>query len=173
MKSTLSVLDEDLSGMRTGRASSALVEKLMIEYYGTPTPLFQLAGISIPDPQTIMISPYDPSTLQTIEKAIQSSDLSLTPNNDGTNIRLNIPSLTQERRQELMKMVNRRLEEARVAIRNIRRHAIDELRHSQKEGEISEDEMHDGQDNIQKMTDKYIDQIDETGKRKEHEIMEV
>lgn len=173
MKSTLHVLEQDLSGMRTGRASTALVEKLNVEYYGTPTPLFQLASISVPEPQTILIRPFDRSTVATIERAILASDLGLTPNNDGTNIRLNIPALTEERRRELVKQVGKRLEESRVAIRNIRRSAIDDLRSFEKEHLISEDEMHDGQERVQKLTDNFIEEIEEIGKRKENEIMEV
>ncbi len=173
MKSTLHVLEQDLASLRTGRASTALVEKLNVEYYGTPTPLFQLASISVPEPQTILIRPFDRNTVSTIERAILASDLGLTPNNDGTNIRLNIPALTEERRRELVKQVGKRLEESRVAIRNIRRGAIDDLRSFEKEHLISEDDLHYGQDQVQKLTDKYIEDIDQLGKRKETEIMEV
>lgn len=173
MKSAVSVLEEDLKGMRTGRASTALVEKLGIDYYGTETPLYQLASISVPEAQLIMIRPFDKSTLKAIEKAILASDLGLTPNNDGTVIRLSIPPLTQERRVELQKLVGRRIEEARVAVRNVRRSAIDDLREFEKEKMISEDESKRGQDDVQKLTDKYIKEIEEAGKRKEAEIMEL
>ncbi len=173
MHQTLHVLEQDLMGMRTGRASTALVEKLTVEYYGAPVPLMQLAGISVPESQTIMISPYDRSTIKDIERAINNSDIGLTPNNDGTAIRLNIPALTKERRQDLVKMVSKRLEEARVSIRNIRRSAIDDMRKEQKGGSISEDELRGGEDDIQKLTDRYIKNIDDIGKRKEAEIMEV
>lgn len=173
MKSTVHVLESDLQAMRTGRASTALVEKLTVEYYGAPTPLLQLAGISVPEPQTIMINPYDRTTIGDIERAILASDLGLTPNNDGSVIRLNIPSLTKERRKELVKMVGKRLEDSRVAVRNIRRSAMDDTKSAEKDGDISEDEMHDAQDKIQKLTDKYIKEVDEIGKRKEAEIMEV
>jgi ribosome recycling factor len=173
MKSTIHVLEQDFSAMRTGRASTALVEKLSVEYYGTPTPLFQLAGISVPEPQTIMIRPFDRSTVSLIEKTILASDLGLTPNNDGTNIRLNIPALTQDRRRDLAKQVGKRLEESRIAVRNIRRSGIDDLREFEKESIISEDDLHLGLDRVQKLTDKYIEEIDELGKRKETEIMEV
>jgi ribosome recycling factor len=173
MKSTLAVLEEDLMGMRTGRASTGLVEKLMVEYYGTATPLYQLATITVPEAQLIAIRPFDKSSLKAIEKAIQASELGLNPNNDGTIIRLNIPALTQERRHELQKIVHRRAEEARVAVRNVRRSAIDDLREFEKEKLISEDESKRGQDETQKLTDKYIHEIDEAGKRKEAEIMEV
>ncbi len=173
MKSALAVLEEDLQGMRTGRASTGLVERLTVEYYGTPTPLFQLATITVPEPQLIAIRPFDKGSLKIIEKAILASELGLTPNNDGTIIRLSIPPLTQERRMELQKLVNRRVEEARVAVRNVRRSAIDDLREFEKEKMISEDESKRGQEDVQKLTDKYIHQIEEAGKRKDAEIMEV
>lgn len=173
MKSTLSVLQDDLMGMRTGRASTGLVEKLMVDYYGTPTPLSHLATISVPEAQMIAIRPFDKSSLKAIEKAIQASELGLNPNNDGTIIRLNIPPLTQERRRDLQKLVQRRMEEARVAVRNVRRSAIDDLRDFEKEKMISEDENEQGQEEVQKLTDRYIHLIDEAGKRKEAEIMEV
>ena len=173
MKSALAVLEEDLQGMRTGRASTGLVERLTVEYYGTPTPLFQLATITVPEPQLIAIRPFDKGSLKIIEKAILASELGLTPNNDGTIIRLSIPPLTQERRMELQKLVNRRVEEARVAVRNVRRSAIDDLREFEKEKMISEDESKRGQDDIQKLTDKYIEEVEATGRRKEQEIKEV
>jgi ribosome recycling factor len=173
MKSTIAVLEEDLGGIRTSRASTGLVEKIVVEYYGTPTPLLQLASISIPEPQTIAIRPYDKGTIQLIEKALLTSDIGLQPNNDGVNIRLNLPPLTQERRKDLVKKVHKRLEDAKVALRNVRRDAIDDAREFEKEKMISEDEMHDGQEEIQKMTDKFIALVDEIGKRKEHEIMEI
>jgi ribosome recycling factor len=173
MKSALAVLEEDLQGMRTGRASTGLVERLNVEYYGTPTPLFQLATITVPEAQLIAIRPFDKGSLKIIEKAILASELGLTPNNDGTIIRLSIPPLTQERRVELQKLVNRRVEEARVAVRNVRRSAIDDLREFEKEKMVSEDESKRGQEDVQKLTDKYIHQIEEAGKRKDAEIMEV
>ncbi|MCL4238713.1 MAG: ribosome recycling factor [Anaerolineae bacterium] len=173
MKSAVAVLEEDLRGMRTGRASTGLVEKLGVDYYGTETPLYQLATISVPEAQMIMIRPFDKTSLKTIERAILASELGLTPNNDGTVIRLNIPTLTQERRVELQKIVGRRAEEARVAVRNVRRSAIDDLREFEKEKLISEDENKRGQDEIQKLTDRYIHLIEEAGKRKEAEIMEL
>lgn len=173
MKSALAVLEEDLRGMRTGRASPALVEKLHVEYYGTSTPLYQLATITIPEPQLIAIRPFDKTSLKSIEKAILASELGLTPNNDGTIIRLSIPPLTQERRVELQKLVNRRVEEARVAVRNVRRSAIDDLREFEKEKLISEDDNEHGQEEMQKLTDKYIKEIEAAGKRKDAEIMEI
>ncbi|MEP0764525.1 MAG: ribosome recycling factor [Chloroflexota bacterium] len=173
MKSAVAVLEEDLRGMRTGRASTGLVEKLAVDYYGTETPLYQLATISVPEAQMIMIRPFDKTSLKTIERAILASELGLTPNNDGTVIRLNIPALTQERRVELQKIVGRRVEEARVAVRNVRRSAIDDLREFEKEKLVSEDENKHGQEEVQKLTDKYIHLIEEAGKRKEAEIMEL
>ena len=173
MHSTISVLEDDLAGMRTGRASTGLVEKLMVEYYGNPTPLFQLASISVPEPQTISIRPFDKGSISIIEKAIRESDIGLMPNSDGTNVRLNIPPLTQERRKDLVKRVSKRLEESRVSVRNIRRSAMDMLKDLEKEKMISEDEQRNAQDKVQELTDKYIEKVEEIGKRKEHEIMEI
>lgn len=172
MQGSISVLEDELAGIRTGRASTALVERITIDYYGTPTPLIHLASISIPEPQTISIRPFDRGTVNLIERAIMDSDIGLPPNNDGTNIRLNIPPLTQERRKDLVKQVSKRLEETRVAIRNIRRSAISDVQELEKEKMISEDEMHGANDSIQELTDKYVKQVDDIGKRKEHEIME-
>lgn len=173
MKSALTVLDEDLAGLRTGRASAALVEKLTVDYYDVPTPLYQLAGITIPEPQQISIRPYDRNTLKIIEKAILASDLGLTPNNDGQNIRLNLPPLTEERRKDLVKFVSKRVEEAKVAVRNVRRSAIDDLRKLEKNKEISENERDNAIETIDKLTNRYIEEIDAAGKRKEQEVMEV
>jgi ribosome recycling factor len=173
MKSTIHALEDDLAGIRTGRASPALVDKLMVEYYGTQTPLKQLATISAPEPQLIAIRPFDPGSISAIEKAIQTSDLGLTPSNDGKLIRLVIPSLTEERRQELVKVVSKRLEESKVSLRNIRRDALNDLRDFEKEKMISEDDFHRGKDDLQKLTNRYTDEVDEIGERKEQEIMEV
>lgn len=173
MKGAIHSLEEDISGIRTGRASPALVDKLLVEYYGTPTPLYQMATISAPEPMLITIKPFDKTSLKDIERAIRNSDLGLNPNNDGTFIRLSLPPLTQERRKDLVKMMHHRLEEARVAVRNVRRSAIDDLREMEKESIVSEDEARKGQDDVQKLTDKYIEQIDSIGKRKEQEIMAV
>ena len=173
MKSTINVLEEDLGAIRTGRASPALVERLMVEYYGTPTPLNQLATIGVPEPQLLTIRPFDPASIKAIEKAILASDLGMTPGNDGKMIRLNVPPLTEERRLELVKVVQRRLEEAKVAVRNIRRDALDGLRDAEREKALSEDDFHRGKDDLQKLTDEYIERIDAIGKRKEQEIMEV
>ncbi|HEX3049464.1 MAG TPA: ribosome recycling factor [Aggregatilineaceae bacterium] len=173
MKNALVVLEDDLVAIRTGRASTGLVEKLAVEYYGSPTPLYQLATISVPEAQMITIRPFDKTTLKAIEKAIQASELGLTPNSDGTMIRLNIPALTQDRRNELRKIVHKRIEEARVAVRNVRRSAIDDLREFEKEKMISEDDSEKAQEDVQKLTDKYVHEVEEAGKRKEAEIMEV
>jgi ribosome recycling factor len=173
MKGAIDSLEADLSGIRTGRASPALVERLQVEYYGAPTPLIQLATISIPEPRTILIRPFDPSTLRSIERAIQSSDLGLNPNNDGKTIRLNLPPLTEERRHELVKLVNNRVEEARIAVRNVRRDLIKDLREFESEKLITEDDQKRGEDDLQKATDKAIEMIESVGERKETEIMEV
>jgi ribosome recycling factor len=173
MKGAIHALEEDLGTIRTGRASPALVEKLMVEYYGTPTPLYQLATINVPEAQLITIKPFDKNSLRDIERAIQMSELGLNPNNDGMLIRLTLPPLTQERRKELVKVVHHRLEEAKVALRNIRRGAIDDIREFEKESLIAEDDSHRGQDEVQKLTDKYTELVDAAGKRKEQEIMAV
>ncbi len=173
MKGAIHSLEEDLNGIRTGRASPALVEKLMVEYYGTPTPLYQMATINVPEAQLITIKPFDKTSLRNIEKAIQTSELGLNPNNDGTIIRLSLPPLTQERRKELVKIVHHRLEEAKVALRNIRRSSIDDIRDFEKESLISEDDSHRGQDEMQKLIDRYTEQVDAVGKRKEQDIMAV
>ncbi len=173
MKGAIHALEEDLSAIRTGRASPALVEKLMVPYYGTLTPLYQMATINVPEAQLITIKPFDKTSLRDIEKAIQASELGLNPNNDGTLIRLPLPPLTQERRKELVKVLHHRLEEAKVAIRNIRRSAIDDIREFEKESLISEDDSRRGQEDIQKLTDKYSELVDATGKHKEQEIMAV
>jgi len=173
MRGALSVLHEDLAGIRTGRASPALVERLQVEYYGTPTPLLKLASIGVPEPRSLLIKPFDASTLKTIEKAILASDLGLTPNNDGKSIHLNLPPLTEERRRDLVKHMHHRLEESRIAIRNIRRDALNDMREFEKEKLISEDDLEHGEDQLQKLTDKFIEEIAEQGKKKEVEIMEV
>ncbi len=173
MKSTLHALDENLQTIRTGRANPSLVEKLMVEYYGTQTPLYQMATINAPEAMLLTIKPFDKGSLHNIEKAIQTSDLGLNPNNDGSIIRLALPPLTTERRRELVKVVHTRIEESKVALRNIRRSAIDDIREFEKESLISEDDARHGQEEVQKLIDKYTEQIDETGKRKEQEIMAV
>ncbi len=173
MEKTIDALHTDLRTIRTGRASPALVERVQVDYYGMPTPLVQLAGITVPEPRLLMIRPWDRNTIGAIEKALLKSDLGLTPTNDGQVIRLVIPQLTEERRRELTRLVNKRVEEARVSVRNIRRDANDMLRDLEKEKLISEDELHQGREDAQKLTDEYIKKIDEIGKAKEAEIMEV
>ena len=173
MQNAVSALQNDLAAMRTGRASTALVDKLLVEYYGTPTRLQELALVSVPEPQLISIRPYDPGALKQIEKAIMQSDLGLNPNNDGKIIRLQIPSLTEERRRELTKAASRRVEEARISIRHARRDALEDLKSFEKEKMISEDELYNGRDEVQKMTDQFIEKVDEIGREKEQEILEV
>ena len=173
MQSALDSLDDDLSAIRTGRASPALIERMPVEYYGANTPLIQLASISVPEPRQLLVRPFDPSTLKDIERAIMVSDLGLTPNSDGKVIRLALPQLTEERRRELVRVVNNRMEETRVRIRNIRRDLIRDLREFQKEGLISEDDQERGEKELQELTDKLIKKVDEIGERKESEIMEV
>ncbi|MCC6500935.1 MAG: ribosome recycling factor [Anaerolineales bacterium] len=173
MRSAMQVLHDDLGAVRTGRASPGLVEKLPVEYYGTPTPLLQLASISVPEPRTLMIKPFDASTLKAIEKAIQASELGLNPNSDGKVIHLNLPPLNEERRRDLVKHVHHRLEETRIAVRNIRRDAHNDLRDFEKEKLISEDDLERGEEELQKLTDKYVEEVAAQGKTKEAEIMEV
>jgi len=173
MKGAIQSLEGDLSVIRTGRASPALVEKLSVIYYDTPTPLMQLASIGIPEPRSILIKPYDPATLKDIERAILASDLGLTPNNDGKSIHLNLPPLNEERRHELVRVVNNRLEEARVAVRNVRRDTQNDMREFERDKLISEDELKRGEDDLQKLTDRFVEEINEHGEEKEKEIMEV
>jgi len=173
MKGAVQSLKEDLSAIRTGRASPALVEKLSVEYYGQPTPLIQLASISVPEPRQLLIKPFDPGSVKDIEKAVQTSDLGLTPNSDGKVIRLNLPPLTEERRRDLVKVVHARVEEAHVAVRNIRRDAIKDIREFKDEKLISEDDLKRGEDETQKLTDEIVREIDNMGQAKEKEVMEV
>ncbi len=173
MNKSVDALQDDLMGIRTGRASPTLVEKLPVEYYGTVTLLNQMASIAAPEPRLLVIRPWDPSSLEDIERAILKSDLGLTPMNDGKLIRLNIPRLTEERRRDLVRIVARRVEEARVAIRNLRRDALQDLKEFEKEKMISEDDFYRGKDEVQELTDKFIETIDETGARKETEVMEI
>lgn len=173
MHGAIQSLGDSLATIRTGRASPALVEKMPIEYYGNPTPLMQLATISVPEPRSLMIKPFDAATLKDIEKAIQSSDLGLNPNSDGKVIHLNLPPLNEERRRELVKHVHQRLEEARVAVRNIRRDVHNDMREYEKEKLITEDDLKRGEDELQKLTDRYVEEINKHGQTKEKEIMEV
>lgn len=173
MHAAIQNLDDDLAGIRTGRAAPALVEKLPVEYYGAPTPLIQLASISVPEPRSLLIKPFDPASLKNIERAILISDLGLTPNNDGKQIRLNLPALTEERRRDLAKVVHNRLEECRIAVRNIRRDLHKDIRDFEKEKLISEDDLKRGEEELQKITDRNIEEINKHGQHKEQEIMEV
>lgn len=173
MKKTIHAFEIDVRAYRTGRASPAIVEHLTVNYYDTPTPLQQLATITVPEAQVLMIRPFDAHSLKDIERAISASDLGLTPNNDGKVIRLVFPRLSEERRNDLIKQVHKRLEEARVSIRNIRRDNQDMLRDFEKEKMISEDDLKRGRDELQKLTDKYIEQAESVSKRKEEEIREV
>ncbi len=172
MQGAVKVLEEELKGIRTGRANPALVERLEVEYYGVPTPLMQIASISVPEPRQLLIKPFDPSSLKAIEKAIRNSDLGLNPNNDGHSIRLILPPLTEERRKELVKLVHRRVEEARVAIRNVRRDAIKDLREMEHEKMISEDDRKRAEEEVQELTDEFIEEANRIGERKEREILE-
>ena len=173
MDGAIQALEEDLAGIRTGRAHPGLVERLNVEYYGVPTPLIQLASISVPEPRSLLIRPFDESSLKAIERGILTSDLGLTPNNDGRSIRLNLPPLTEERRRDLVKLVNNRIEDARIAVRNVRRDSIKDLREFENEKMISEDDLKRGEDELQKITDDKIDKINTIGERKEKEILEV
>lgn len=173
MDKAIQVLKKDLAAIRAGRANPALLDKVVVEYYGADTPLNQVANISTPDPRSLVVQPWDPSILADVERAIINSDLGLTPNNDGKVIRITIPMLTEERRNELIKVVKKTGEESKVAIRNIRREANDELKKLGKEGEITEDESRRGQDEIQKMTDRYIKEVDQVIRQKEKEMLEI
>jgi ribosome recycling factor len=172
MGKAIQALEAKLRTIRTGRASPTLVEQVMVDYYGTPTPLQQLAVISAPEPQLLTIRPYDPGSLGDVERGILKSELGLTPSNDGKLIRLPIPRLTEERRQELAKMVRQRVEEGKIALRNIRREALDDLRDFEKEKLVSEDEFYTAKDDLQKLTDEYSEKMDEISERKQREILE-
>ncbi|ABB16154.1 MULTISPECIES: ribosome recycling factor [Carboxydothermus] len=173
MQKAIEVLKKEFATMRVGRATPALLEKVVVEYYGTQMPVNQLATISAPEPRLLVIQPWDKGALGAIEKAILKSDLGITPTNDGSVIRLAIPPLTQERRQELVKVARKKAEEARVAIRNIRRDANDRIKDLEKDKVISEDEGKRGQDEVQKLTDKFIKTVDELLKAKEDEILSI
>jgi ribosome recycling factor len=173
MNGAIQSLGNDLAVIRTGRASPALVERLSVIYYDAPTPLVQLATISIPEPRSILIKPFDPSTLKDVERAILASDLGLTPNNDGKSIHLNLPPLNEERRRDLVKVVHARMEDGRVAVRNVRRDAQNDMRDFEKEKMISEDELKRGEEDLQKLTDRFVEEINKHGQEKEKEIMEV
>jgi ribosome recycling factor len=173
MTRAIEVMERDLASIRTGRASTGLVERLHVDYYGTSTALNQLAGISVPEPHQIVIQPWDRSVLGAIEKAIIKSDIGLVPNVDGTVVRLNIPALTEERRKELVRVVHRRMEEARVEIRNLRREAVDALKREERDGEIGADDSHKEQEALQRLTDREIAEVDRLGSIKEQEVLEV
>lgn len=173
MKKAIDVLRKEYASLRAGRATPALLDKIVVDYYGVPTPINQLANISVPEPRSLVIQPWDKSAMPGIEKAILKSDLGLTPNNDGAVIRLAIPQLTQDRRNELVKVVKKKAEDARVAIRNIRRDVNDHLKDIEKKHEISEDDFKRAQEDVQKLTDKSIKEVDQVMERKEQEVMEV
>lgn len=173
MDKSIEALKNDFNTIRTGRASASLFDKLKVEYYGTPTPLNQVATISIPEARLVVIQPWDPSIIGEIEKAIQKSELSLNPSNDGKVIRINIPPLTEERRKEYVKMAKNMAEQARVAVRNIRRDANDGIKKKEKDSDITEDQSKKGLDDVQEKTDKHIEQVDKLLEEKEKEIMEI
>ena len=173
MDKAISVLKDELAGVRTGRATPALLQRVVVDYYGTPVPIQQLASFSVPEPRTLMISPFDRNAIASMEKSIMSSDLGITPSNDGTVIRLSFPPLTEERRKELIKLVHHRGEEGRVAVRNIRRHSKEELEKLEREGGISEDDLVRSEKELQKVTDKHISDIDEVVAHKDAELKEI
>jgi ribosome recycling factor len=173
MNGAVEALQRELQTVRTGRATPALVERLVVDYYDTPTPLAQLASIHATDPRTLTIQPWDKKALGDIEKAIQKSDLGLNPNNDGSVIRLNLPPLTEERRKELVKVLHKKVDDAKTAVRNIRRDVHDKLRDQEKKKDISADDLKRGADRLQKLTDKFVEDLDGVGHAKEREIMEV
>ena len=173
MVRAVEVMERDFAGLRTGRASTSLVERIHVEYYGTPTPLNQLASISVPEPHQIVIQPWDRGVLGAIEKAIMKSDIGLMPNVDGTVVRLNIPTLTEERRKDIVKSVHKRMEEARVEIRNLRREAADALKKEERDGSLGADDAHRQQEQLQKITDRVIADVDRLGGVKEQEVLEV
>ena len=173
MKKTVEVVKKEFASLRAGRATPALLDKVNVNYYGTPTPVSQMANITAPEARLLLIQPWDKSSLPEIERAILKSDLGINPSSDGTVIRLAIPQLTQERRQELVKVVRKKAEEGRVAIRNVRRDTNDSLKTSEKKGELSEDDLRRSQEEVQKLTDKYIKEVDQATQAKEQEIMQV
>lgn len=173
LKKTLEALKKEYGTLRAGRATPSLLDKVMVDYYGSATPVNQMANVTVPEPRMIMIKPYDKSTLKEIEKAIQKSDLGLTPNSDGVSIRLAIPQPTQERRKELVKAVSKKAEESKVAMRNIRRDANEVIKKLEKNKEITEDDRKEDQEKMQKLLDKYIKLVDGAKAAKEKEVMEV
>ena len=173
MMKTISVFEENLSEIRAGRANPAILNKIMIDYYGSPTPINQVAGISVPEARMIVIQPWDASILKEIEKEILKSDIGINPNNDGKVIRLTFPELNEERRKEIVKDIRKMAEEAKVAVRSIRREAIDEAKTMQKSSEISEDDLKIAEEKIQKLTDKYVGEVDTILEKKEKEVMSI
>lgn len=173
MEHSIDHLKHDLGGFRTGRANPTLLERIHVDYYGTPTPLTQVANVSVPEARQLLIQPWDRSMLQTIEKAIQKSDLGINPQNDGQVIRLNMPPLTEERRKDLIKQVHKRVEEGRVAVRNVRRDVIEHLRQMQKNKQISEDDLKRFEQQVDKITHKYVELADKAQAAKEQELMEI
>ena len=173
MNKSISAFSRELASIRAGRASASLLDRISVDYYGAPTPINQMAGISVPEARLLVIQPYDKTILGDIEKAIMKSDIGITPTNDGNVIRLAIPALTEDRRKELVKVVKKEAEEAKVAIRNVRRDANDDLKKLEKNGEITEDDLRGYSDDIQKITDEYIVKVDEVAKDKEKEILSV
>lgn len=173
MRKTLHVLKTELNTVRAGRANAALLDQIQVDYYGTPTPLKNLSNISVPDPRTLLITPFDPKSVGDIEKAIMTSNLGINPSNDGKSVRLAIPQLTEERRKDLTKIIKRMGEEAKVAVRNCRRDANDELKKLEKKGELTEDDLKNDLDDVQKRTDKCMTKIDEIVSAKEKELMEI
>lgn len=173
MDKTISVLKQELNTVRAGRANAALLDQIEVDYYGTPTPVKNLSNISVPDPRTLMITPFDPSSVKAIEKAILTSSLGINPSSDGKNIRLIIPAVTEERRKELTKLIKKMGEDGKVAVRNSRRDAMDGIKKLEKAGELTEDDVKDEQDEIQKMTDSCMKDIDAIVAAKEKELMEI
>jgi ribosome recycling factor len=173
MEQAVAHLKDDLAGIRTGRAAPAVINRVTVEYYGTPVPLNQLAGVSVPEPRLLLIQPFDKSAISSIERAIMQSDLGITPSNDGNLIRLAFPPLTEERRKELVKQVHHRAEESRVAVRNVRRHAKEEMEKLERDGAISQDDLIRAEKELQKLTDRFVTEVDEIQGHKEQELMEV
>ena len=173
MNKTVNALINEYAAIRAGRANPAILDKIAVDYYGVPTPVNQMAAVSVPDARTILIAPWDKSTLKAIEKAIQTSDIGLNPQNDGSSLRLNFPPLTEERRKELVKQIHKYAENGKVAVRNIRRDAMDNFKKQQKASEITEDDLKNAEKKMQDLTDKFCKEIDVTASKKDKEIMEI
>jgi ribosome recycling factor len=173
MKSAVSVLREELGGIRTGRATPALLSRITFDYYGTQQPIKDMASMSVPEPRLLVVQPFDKNAIPAIEKAIQGSDLGITPSNDGNVIRLSFPPLTEERRKDLIRVVHQRAEEARVAVRNVRRHSKEEMERLERDHTISEDDLRRGEKELQRLTDQFVAEVDEASSHKERELLEV